>query len=75
VRKQLEAALPEAQVMGLPRGQSVVERGLDHSTAILSLICLVAMCWGHWRGYGHACPSGTAHGYAGNSQGFGSGIG
>jgi putative ABC transport system permease protein len=46
VRKQLEAALPEAQVMDFREGNPSLSEGLDHSTAILSLICLVAMVLG-----------------------------
>jgi len=46
VRKQLEAALPEAQVMDFREGNPALSQGLDNSTAILSLICLVAMVLG-----------------------------
>ena len=46
VRKQLEAALPDAQVMDFREGNPALTQGLDHSTAILSLICLVAMVLG-----------------------------
>ncbi|MFC5863289.1 ABC transporter permease [Acidicapsa dinghuensis] len=46
VRKQLEAALPEAQVMDYREGNPALTQGLDRSTAILSLICLVAMVLG-----------------------------
>jgi len=46
VRKQLEAALPEAQVMDFREGNPALTRGLDNATSILSLICLVAMVLG-----------------------------
>jgi len=46
VRKQLEAALPEAQVMDYREGNPALSRGLDNATSILSLICLVAMVLG-----------------------------
>ncbi len=46
VRKQLEAALPEAQVMDYREGNPALTRGLDNATSILSLICLVAMVLG-----------------------------
>jgi len=46
VRKQLEAALPEAQVMDFREGNPALSRGLDNATSILSLICLVAMVLG-----------------------------
>jgi putative ABC transport system permease protein len=46
VRKELEAALPDAQVMDYKEGSPALNRGLDHATAILSLICLVAMVLG-----------------------------
>jgi putative ABC transport system permease protein len=46
VRKQLETALPDAQVMDFREGNPALSQGLDHSTAILSLICLVAMVLG-----------------------------
>jgi putative ABC transport system permease protein len=46
MRKQLEAALPDAQVMDFREGNPALTNGLDHSTAILSLICLVAMVLG-----------------------------
>ena len=46
VRKQLEAALPDAQVMDFREGNPALSQGLDRSTAILSLICLVAMVLG-----------------------------
>jgi putative ABC transport system permease protein len=46
VRKQLEAALPDAQVMDYREGNPAISRGLDNATAILSLICLVAMVLG-----------------------------
>jgi putative ABC transport system permease protein len=45
-RKQLEAALPDAQVMDFREGSPALSRGLDRATAILSLICLVAMVLG-----------------------------
>jgi putative ABC transport system permease protein len=46
VRKQLEEALPEAQVMDYREGNPAIARGLDNATAMLSLICLVAMVLG-----------------------------
>jgi putative ABC transport system permease protein len=46
VRKQLESALPDAQVMDYREGNPALTRGLDNATAILSLICLVAMVLG-----------------------------
>ncbi len=46
LRKQVEAALPAAQVMDFREGNPALTRGLDNATAILSLICLVAMVLG-----------------------------
>jgi putative ABC transport system permease protein len=46
VRAQLEAALPDAQVIDFREGNPALTRGLDNSTSILSLICLVAMVLG-----------------------------
>lgn len=46
VRKELEAALPDAQVMDYREGNPAISDGLDRATAILSLICLVAMVLG-----------------------------
>lgn len=46
VRSQLEAALPDAQVMDFREGNPALTRGLDNATSILSLICLVAMVLG-----------------------------
>ena len=46
MRTQLEAALPDAQVMDFREGNPALSRGLDNATAILSLICLVAMVLG-----------------------------
>ncbi len=46
VRAQLEAALPDAQVMDFREGNPALTRGLDNATSILSLICLVAMVLG-----------------------------
>lgn len=46
MRKQLESALPDAQVMDFREGNPALNRGLDNATAILSLICLVAMTLG-----------------------------
>jgi len=46
IRKQLEAALPDAQVMDYREGNPALTRGLDNATSILSLICLVAMVLG-----------------------------
>jgi putative ABC transport system permease protein len=45
-RKQVETALPDAQVMDYREGNPGLNRGLDNATAILSLICLVAMVLG-----------------------------
>jgi putative ABC transport system permease protein len=46
LHSQLEAALPDAQVMDFREGNPALSRGLDNATAILSLICLVAMVLG-----------------------------
>jgi putative ABC transport system permease protein len=46
VRKQIETALPEAQVMDYREGNPALTEGLDRASAILSLICLVAMVLG-----------------------------
>jgi putative ABC transport system permease protein len=46
VRKEVEAALPDAQVMDFKEGNPALSQGLDNATAILSLICLVAMVLG-----------------------------
>jgi putative ABC transport system permease protein len=46
LRKQVEAALPDAQVMDYREGNPGLNRGLDNATSILSLICLVAMVLG-----------------------------
>jgi putative ABC transport system permease protein len=46
LRKQVEEALPDAQVMDFREGNPGLSRGLDNATAILSLICLVAMVLG-----------------------------
>ena len=46
VRSQLEAALPDAQVMDYREGNPALTRGLENATSILSLICLVAMVLG-----------------------------
>ena len=46
MRGQLESALPDAQVMDFREGNPALTRGLDNATAILSLICLVAMVLG-----------------------------
>jgi putative ABC transport system permease protein len=46
VRKQVETALPDAQVVDFKEGNPALSRGLDNATAILSLICLVAMVLG-----------------------------
>jgi putative ABC transport system permease protein len=42
----VEAALPDAQVMDFREGNPGLNKGLDNATAILSLICLVAMVLG-----------------------------
>jgi len=46
MRKHLEDALPDAQVMDFREGNPALSQGLDNATAILSLICLVAMVLG-----------------------------
>jgi putative ABC transport system permease protein len=46
LRKQLEEALGEAQVIDYREGSPALTEGLDRATAILSLICLVAMVLG-----------------------------
>ena len=46
MRKDVEQALPDAQVMDFREGNPALSQGLDNSTAILSLICLVAMVLG-----------------------------
>jgi putative ABC transport system permease protein len=46
LRKLVEAALPDAQVMDFREGNPALSQGLDNATAILSLICLVAMVLG-----------------------------
>jgi putative ABC transport system permease protein len=46
VRKQLEEALGDAQVIDYREGNPALTEGLDRATAILSLICLVAMVLG-----------------------------
>ena len=46
LRRDVEQALPEAQVMDFREGNPALSQGLDNSTAILSLICLVAMVLG-----------------------------
>jgi putative ABC transport system permease protein len=46
LRKQLEDVLPDAQVMDFREGNPALSNGLDNATAILSLICLVAMVLG-----------------------------
>ncbi|MDR3772624.1 MAG: ABC transporter permease [Terracidiphilus sp.] len=46
MRKDVEQALPEAQVMDFREGNPALSQGLDNATAILSLICLVAMVLG-----------------------------
>jgi putative ABC transport system permease protein len=46
VRQDLESAMPDAQVMDYREGNPAITDGLDRATAILSLICLVAMVLG-----------------------------
>ena len=46
LRKQIETALPDAQVMDYHEGNPGLNKGLENATAILSLICLVAMVLG-----------------------------
>ena len=45
-RRQFEAALPDAQVMDYREGNPGLNHGLENATAVLSLICLVAMVLG-----------------------------
>src|SRR4051812_31819641 len=46
LRKQVEQALGDAQVIDYREGSPALTEGLDRATAILSLICLVAMVLG-----------------------------
>lgn len=46
IRKKVEDVLPDAQVMDFKEGNPALSQGLDNATAILSLICLVAMVLG-----------------------------
>lgn len=46
VRKKVEDVMPDAQVMDFKEGNPALSQGLDNATAILSLICLVAMVLG-----------------------------
>jgi putative ABC transport system permease protein len=46
MRRQVESALPDAQVMDYREGNPGLNHGLENATAILSLICLVAMVLG-----------------------------
>lgn len=46
VRKDLETALPDAQVIDYKEGNPAITEGLDRATALLSLICLVSMVLG-----------------------------
>jgi putative ABC transport system permease protein len=46
VRKKVEEVLRDAQVMDFKEGNPALSQGLDNATAILSLICLVAMVLG-----------------------------
>ena len=46
IRKKVEEVLPDAQVMDFKEGNPALSQGLDNATAILSLICLVAMVLG-----------------------------
>lgn len=43
LRKQVEAILPEAQVIDFREANPALVRGLDRSTAMLTLVCLVAL--------------------------------
>lgn len=45
-RKRIENILPDAQVTDYKEGNPALTSGLDHATALLSLICLVAMVLG-----------------------------
>ena len=58
LRKELEEALPDAQVTDFREGNPGLTQGLDNATAILSLICAGGHGAGrHRRGHGHACAS------------------
>lgn len=46
VRKEVESILPDAQVVDFKEGNPALSQGLENATAILSLICLVAMVLG-----------------------------
>jgi putative ABC transport system permease protein len=46
LRKIVEQALPDAQVTDFKEGNPALSAGLENATAILSLICLVAMVLG-----------------------------
>lgn len=46
VRKDIETALPDAQVIDYKEGNPAITEGLDRATALLSLICLVSMVLG-----------------------------
>jgi putative ABC transport system permease protein len=46
IRKQIETALPNAQVIDYKEGNPAITEGLDRATALLSLICLVSMVLG-----------------------------
>ncbi len=46
VRKAVEGVLSDAQVTDFKEGNPALNAGLEHATAILSLICLVAMVLG-----------------------------
>jgi len=46
VRKDLETAMPDAQVIDYKEGNPAITEGLDRATALLSLICLVSMVLG-----------------------------
>jgi len=46
LRKQVESVLPDAQVMDFKEGNPALNQGLENATAMLSLICLVAMVLG-----------------------------
>jgi len=62
VRAQIEKILPDAQVTDFRETSPTLTQGVDRATGLLSLICLVAMCWARlawrWR-CGRICSSGS----------------
>ncbi len=75
-RHDLEAALPDAQVMDHPRGQSCADRRPRprHGDSLAHLPCGNG-AWRHRRGNGDARAPRTAHGYAGDFEGHWRGLG